>query len=215
MDQQRIRVMIVDDHEIFRRGVKSLLEDEEDMIVVAEAGNANDALDELDRRKPDVVTIDIRLGTMDGIQLARIMKSRPVSPRCIILSTYDDRQYLVGALEAGADAYLLKTNSYETLAQAIRSIHAGERMLSAELIPTMMEEYRRVASQQIQRDSGLTPQEVRMLRLLAEGSRSQDIATALALTEITVKRKVQEITSKLNASNRVQAVAEAIRRGVI
>lgn len=215
MDQQRIKVMIVDDHEIFRRGVKSLLEGEGDMKVVAEAGNANDALEELVRRKPDVVTIDIRLGTMDGIQLARLIKARPNPPKCIILSTYDDRQYLVGALEAGADAYLLKTNSYETLAQAIRSIHAGERTLSAELIPAMMEEYRRVASQQIQRDSGLSPQEVRMLRLLADGGRSQDIASELALTEITVKRKVQEITIKLNASNRVQAVAEAIRRGVI
>ena len=92
--------MIVDDHEIFRRGVKSLLEGEGDMKVVAEAGNANDALEELVRRKPDVVTIDIRLGTMDGIQLARLIKARPDAPKCIILSTYDDRQYLVGALEA-------------------------------------------------------------------------------------------------------------------
>jgi two-component system, NarL family, response regulator DevR len=215
VQQSRIKVMIVDDHEIFRRGVTSLLEGEDDMAVVAEAGNATDALEGIDRRSPDVVTVDIRLGTMDGIQLVRIIKSRPQPPRCIILSTYDDRQYLVGALEAGADAYLLKTNSYETLAQAIRAIHAGERMLSTELVPAMMEEYRRVASQQIQRDSGLTPQEVRMLRLLAEGGRSQDIASELALTEITVKRKVQEITTKLNASNRVQAVAEAIRRGVI
>lgn len=215
MQQPRIKVMIVDDHEIFRRGVTSLLEGEGDMAVVAEAGNAADALEEIQRRSPDVVTVDIRLGTMDGIQLVRIIKSRPQPPRCIILSTYDDRQYLVGALEAGADAYLLKTNSYETLAQAIRAIHAGERMLSTELVPAMMEEYRRVASQQIQRDSGLTPQEVRMLRLLAEGGRSQDIASELALTEITVKRKVQEITTKLNASNRVQAVAEAIKRGVI
>jgi len=207
--------MIVDDHEIFRRGGKSLLEGEEDMLVVAEAGNASDAQDEIARHKPDVVTIDIRLGTMDGIQLASIVKSRPNPPRCIILSTYDDRQYLVGALEAGADAYLLKTNSYETLAHAIRAIHAGERMLSPELIPAMMEEYKRVAAQQIQRDSGLTPQEVRMLRLLAAGGRSQDIANELAMTEITVKRKIQEITTKLSATNRVQAVAEAIRRGVI
>ncbi len=215
MEQPQTRVMIVDDHEIFRRGVKSLLESEDDMKVVTEASNANEALDAMARHKPDIVTIDIRLGTMDGIQLTRIIKSRPRPPRCIILSTYDDRQYLVGALEAGADAYLLKTNSYETLAQAIRAIHGGERMLSPELIPAMMEEYRRVATQQIQRDSGLSPQEVRILRLLAEGARTQDIANELALTEITVKRKVQEITTKLNASNRVQAVAEAIRRGVI
>lgn len=210
-----IKVMIVDDHQIFRRGVKSLLQDEPDMKVVAEAGNAVDALKELAKHKPDVVTLDIRLGAMDGIQLTREIKALSAPPKCIILSTYEDRQYLVGALEAEADAYLLKTNSYEILAQTIRSVHGGERTLSAELIPQMMDEYRRVAAQQIQRDSGLTPQEVRMLRLLAEGGRSQDIACELALTEITVKRKVQEITIKLNAANRVQAVAEAIRRGVI
>jgi DNA-binding NarL/FixJ family response regulator len=211
----KIRVMIVDDHQIFRRGVRSLLEDEGDIEVVAEAGSAQDAMAMAERYKPDVVTIDIRLGGMDGIQLVRALKARQSPPRCMILSTYEDRQYLVGALEAEADAYLLKSNSYETLAAAIRQVHAGAPMLSQELIATMIEEYRKVATQQIQRDSGLTPQEVRVLRLLAKGGRSQDIANELALTEITVKRKVQEITTKLGAANRVQAVAEAIRRGVI
>jgi DNA-binding NarL/FixJ family response regulator len=210
-----IKVIIVDDHQIFRRGVRSLLEEEKDMKVVAEAGNAAEAIDLVDRHKPDVVTVDIRLGGMDGIQLVRILKARPAPPRCMVLSTYEDRQYLVGALEASADAYLLKTNSYETLADAVRRVHGGESLLSQELIAVMMEEYRKVAVQQIQRDSGLTAQEVKVLRLLAVGSRSQDIANELAMTEITVKRKVQEITSKLNAANRVQAVAEAIRRGVI
>jgi len=211
----KIRVMIVDDHQIFRRGVRSLLEDEEDIEVVAEAGSAQDAMMMAQRHKPDVVTVDIRLGGMDGIQLVRALKARPSPPRCMILSTYEDRQYLVGALDAEADAYLLKSNSYETLAAAIRQVHAGTPMLSQELIATMIEEYRKVAAQQIQRESGLTPQEVRVLRLLAKGGRSQDIANELALTEITVKRKVQEITIKLGATNRVQAVAEAIRRGVI
>lgn len=210
-----IRVMIVDDHQIFRHGVRSLIEDEGDMEVVAEAGSAADALDLVPRHRPEVMTIDIRLGGMDGIQLVRSIKAQPNAPRCIMLSTYEDREYLVGALDADADAYLLKSNSYETLADAVRAVHRGERMLSRELVSTMMDEYRRVAAQQIQRESGLTPQEVKMLRLLAQGSRSLDIANSLALTEITVKRKVQEITLKLNASNRVQAVAEAIRRGVI
>jgi Response regulator containing a CheY-like receiver domain and an HTH DNA-binding domain len=210
-----IRVMIVDDHQIFRMGVKSLLEDEADIEVVGEAGNAHEAVALVDRLKPDVATIDIRLGGMDGIQLVRMLKARPRAPRCMILSTYEDRQYLVGALEAEADAYLLKSNSYETLPTAIRQVHAGTSMLSQELIAVMMDEYKKVAAQQIQRESGLTPQEVRMLRLLAKGGRSLDIANELALTEITVKRKVQEITTKLGAANRVQAVAEAIRRGVI
>lgn len=210
-----IRVMIVDDHQIFRMGVKSLLEDESDIVVVGEAGSAQDALKLAAKLKPDVATIDIRLGGMDGIQLVRALKASASPPRCMILSTYEDRQYLVGALEAEADAYLLKSNSYETLPAAIRQVHGGQSMLSQELIAVMMDEYKKVASQQIQRESGLTPQEVRVLRLLAMGGRSLDIANELALTEITVKRKVQEITTKLGAANRVQAVAEAIRRGVI
>jgi DNA-binding NarL/FixJ family response regulator len=207
--------MIVDDHQIFRRGVKSLLEDESDIEVVGEAGSAQDALALAEKLKPDIATVDIRLGGMDGIQLVRALKASASPPRCMILSTYEDRQYLVGALEAEADAYLLKSNSYETLPQAIRQVHGGKSMLSQELIGVMMDEYKKVASQQIQRVSGLTPQEVRVLRLLATGGRSLDIANELALTEITVKRKVQEITTKLGAANRVQAVAEAIRRGVI
>lgn len=210
-----IRVMIVDDHQIFRRGVKSLLDDENDIEVVGEAGGAQDALALAEKLKPDVATVDIRLGGMDGIQLVRALKASATPPRCMILSTYEDRQYLVGALEAEADAYLLKSNSYETLPDAIRQVHGGKSMLSQELIGVMMDEYKKVASQQIQRESGLTPQEVRVLRLLATGGRSLDIANELALTEITVKRKVQEITTKLGAANRVQAVAEAIRRGVI
>ncbi|MGV3576864.1 MAG: response regulator [Devosia sp.] len=210
-----IRVMIVDDHQIFRRGVQSLLEDESDIEVVGEAGSAQDALALAEKLKPDVATVDIRLGGMDGIQLVRALKASATPPRCMILSTYEDRQYLVGALEAEADAYLLKSNSYETLPDAIRQVHGGKSMLSQELIGVMMDEYKKVASQQIQRESGLTPQEVRVLRLLATGGRSLDIANELALTEITVKRKVQEITTKLGAANRVQAVAEAIRRGVI
>ncbi|MDX1010184.1 response regulator transcription factor [Sinorhizobium medicae] len=210
-----IKIIIVDDHQIFRHGVRSLLEDEGDMTVVAEAGNAHDAISLVERHRPDVVTVDIRLGGMDGIQLVRNIKARPSPPRCMILSTYEDRQYLVGALEAAADAYLFKSNSYETLADAIRKVHSGVAMLSEELITVMMDEYKKVAAQQIQRENGLTTQEVRVLHLLAKGSRSQDIAAELAMTEITVKRKVQEITIKLGASNRVQAVAEAIRRGVI
>lgn len=210
-----IRVLIVDDHEIFRRGVRSVISEEEDMTVVAEASNASEALDAVRKKRPDVVTLDIRLGGMDGIQLARALCELADPPSCIMLSTYEDRQYLVGALEAGAMAYLLKSNSYDTLPNAVRAVHSGEHILSPELVSKMMTEYRRIAAQQIQRDSGLSPQEVEILRLLAAGGRSLDIASDLAISEVTVKRKVQDISIKLNASNRVQAVAEAIRRGVI
>lgn len=211
----RIKVVIVDDHAIFRRGVKSLLSDEPDIAVVGEAGNAAEALDTIGRTRPDVASLDIRLGGMDGIQLARLIGAKYPAVKIIILSTYEERQYLVGALDAEVSAYLLKTTSYETLAQAIRTVHAGERMLSPELVPKMMEDYQRMAVQQMQRDSGLSAQEIRVLRLLAKGETSQTIATHLSVSEITVKRRVQEIVEKLHATNRVQAVAEAFRRGLI
>jgi len=210
-----IRVVIIDDHQIFRRGVRSLLEEETDIEIVGEAGDSHKAFEVIASKKPDVVTVDIRLGGMDGIQLVRALKAASNAPKCMILSTYEDRQYLVGALDAEADAYLLKSNSYETLPAAIRKVHAGVPMLSQELIATMMVEYKQAAAHQIRRESGLTVQEVGVLRLLAEGRRTQDIALEMALTEITVKRKVQDIMVKLGASNRVQAVAEAIRRGVV
>ncbi|TNY32194.1 response regulator transcription factor [Pelagovum pacificum] len=210
-----IRVMIVDDHEIFRQGVRSVLEDEEDITVVSEAGNARDARDLARSSAPDVITVDIRLGATDGIELVRKLKSVDNPPACVILSTYEDREYLVGALAAQADAYLLKSNSYETLADAIRTVHRNGRTLSEELISTMMEEYSRFADQQVRQDSGLNPKDVEMLRILAEGGRTSDIADQLHMTEVTVKRRIQDVCMKLHANNRVQAVAEAIRRGLI
>ncbi|QQA44697.1 response regulator transcription factor [Pelagovum pacificum] len=207
--------MIVDDHEIFRQGVRSVLEDEEDITVVSEAGNARDARDLARSSAPDVITVDIRLGATDGIELVRKLKSVDNPPACVILSTYEDREYLVGALAAQADAYLLKSNSYETLADAIRTVHRNGRTLSEELISTMMEEYSRFADQQVRQDSGLNPKDVEMLRILAEGGRTSDIADQLHMTEVTVKRRIQDVCMKLHANNRVQAVAEAIRRGLI
>lgn len=212
----QIRVVIVDDHAIFRRGVKSLLGDEPGITIVGEAGNAAEALSVIGRTRPDVVTLDIRLGGgQDGIQLARQVAAKHPAIRIVILSTYEDRQYLISALDAEVSAYLLKTTSYETLAETIRKVHAGERMLSPELVPKIMEDYQRMAAQQMQQDSGLSAQEIRVLRLLAKGNTSQSIAAHLAVSEITVKRRIQEIVEKLHATNRVQAVAEAFRRGLI
>jgi DNA-binding NarL/FixJ family response regulator len=210
-----IRVLLVDDHAIFRRGLRSLLADEKDLAVHGEAEGGSAALAAVAKDPPDVVTLDIRLGDIDGIQVAhRLSRSHP-KVRTIILSTYEDRQYLLGALQAGAYAYLLKSSSFDILPQAIRTVHSGQRLLAPELISHVLEDYQRISKQQTRRDLGLSTQEVEVLRLLAEGERSQEIATRLSLSEITVKRKVQEITTKLNARNRTQAVAEAIRRGLV
>lgn len=210
-----IRVLLVDDHAIFRRGLRSLLADEKDIMVLGEAEGGAAALAAVSKEPPDVVTLDIRLGDIDGIQVAhRLSRSHP-KVRTIILSTYEDRQYLLGALQAGAYAYLLKSNSFDILPRAIRTVHSGQRLLAPELVPHVLEDYQRISKIQAIRECGLTLQEIEVLRGLANGEGSRKIAEQLRLSEITVKRKVKEITDKLNTKNRIQAVAEAIRRGIV
>jgi DNA-binding NarL/FixJ family response regulator len=161
------------------------------------------------------MTLDIRLGGLDGIQVARQLQLRHPTVRVIVLTTYEDSQYLLSAFQSGAYAYLLKNTSYDTLANAIRAVRRGQRLLAPELVHHMLEEYRQLAQQRLRQDSGVSDQELEVLRLLAEGASSREIADRLFWSEITVKRKIQDIADKLNASNRVQAVAEAVRRGLI
>ena len=210
-----IRVLIVDDHAIFRRGLRSLLAEDSDIEVVGEADNGPATLSAVARLDPDVVTLDIRLGGIDGIQTARQLQQQFPRARVIFLTTYEDSQYLLGALQAGAYAYLLKNTSYDTLAGAIRSVQRGQRLLAPELVHHVLDEYRRLAQERLRQEAGLSDQELEVLRLLASGATSRDIADRLFWSEVTVKRKVQDIADKLNAGNRIQAVAEAVRRGLI
>jgi DNA-binding NarL/FixJ family response regulator len=210
-----IRVLIVDDHAIFRRGLRSLLAEEADIEVVGEADSGPTTLAAVARLDPDVVTLDIRLGGVDGIQTARQLQQQHPQARVMFLTTYEDSQYLLGAFQAGAYAYLLKNTSYDTLAGAIRSVQRGQRMLAPELVHHVLDEYRRLAQERLRQEVGLSEQEIEVLRLLAEGATSRDIADKLFWSEVTVKRKIQDIADKLNAGNRVQAVAEAVRRGLI
>ena len=210
-----IRVLIVDDHAIFRRGLRSLLAEEPDIAVVGEADSAPATLAAAAQLLPDVITLDIRLGGMDGIQTARQLAQQLPAARLIMLTTYEDSEYLLEAIQAGAHAYLLKNSSYDTLANAIRAVHGGQRLLAPELVHHVLDDYYRLAREHIRNQSGLAAPEIEVLRLLADGATSQAIAERLHWSEITVKRRIQDTVEKLNASNRVQAVAEAVRRGLI
>jgi DNA-binding NarL/FixJ family response regulator len=210
-----IRVLIVDDHAIFRRGLRSLLAEETDIDVVGELDSGPATLAAVERLRPEVITLDIRLGGLDGIQVTRQLLQQYPHLRVIILTTYEDDEYLLGALQAGAHAYLLKNTSYDTLADTIRAVQRGQRLLAPELVHRVIDEYCRVSQERLRSQIGLSEQEIEVLRLLAEGATSREIADRLFWSEITVKRKIQDITDKLHASNRVQAVAEAVRRGII
>jgi DNA-binding NarL/FixJ family response regulator len=210
-----IRVLIVDDHPIVRQGVRSVLANHADIQVVGEADSASTLFAIVDSLKPDVVLLDIRMPGQNGIDVTQRLKHDYPDLRVIILTTYDDDEYLFGALRAGAEGYLLKSASQEILADSIRQVGRGERLLSPNLVGKVMREFKDLAKGKARADSGLTDQELEVLRMIAAGATNKEIAEKLFWSEVTVKRKVQDILEKMGVANRAQAVAEAGKRGLL
>jgi two-component system, NarL family, response regulator DevR len=210
-----IRVLIVDDHPIVRQGVKSVLANHSDIEVVGEADGAASLFANLTSLKPDVVLLDIRMPGQSGIEITQRLKREHPEVKVILLSTYDDEEFLFGALRAGAEGYLLKSASNEVLADSIRQVGRGERLLSPSLVSKVMREFKDLAKEKTRTDSGLTDQELQVLQMIAEGATNKEIAEKLYWSEVTVKRKVQDILEKMGVANRAQAVAEAGKRGLL
>jgi len=211
----RLRVFLVDDHPIVRQGVRSVLANHPDIEIVGEADSAATLFALLPERQPDVLLLDIRMPRQNGIEITQRVKREWPAVKVIILTTYEDDEYLFGALRAGAEGYLLKSASPEMLASAIRQVAAGERLLSSGLVGKLMREFSELARTQAQAQSGLTAQEIEVLRLIAAGATNREIADQLYWSEVTVKRKVQDILEKMGVANRPQAVAEAAKRGLL
>ncbi len=209
------RVLIVDDHPVVRQGLRSLLAEYSDIQVVGETEGGPEFLELVDQLQPDVILLDIRLVGSSGLDLARQLRSMSSEARVIILTSYDDEIYLREAAQAGVHGYLLKSASAEVLADAIRAVHAGERRISPALVNKVMQQLETLSRAQAQAASGLSDQELRLLRLIAEGVSTPDIVRTLYLSERTVKRKIQDILTKLGATSRAQAVAEAYKRGLL
>lgn len=210
-----IRVLLVDDHPIVRQGVRSVLANHHDIEVIGEADSAPAMFALLATRQPDVILLDIRMPHQNGIETAQRLKQGWPAVKVIILSTYDDDEYLFGALRAGAEGYLLKSASPEVLADAIRQVGRGERLLSPGLVGRVLNEFRSLAQEKARVESGLTDQELAVLRLIATGATNKEIADRLYWSEVTVKRKVQDILEKMGVANRPQAVAEAAKKGLL
>ncbi len=212
---ETIRVLIVDDHPIVRQGVRSVLANHADIEVVGEADGAASLFATLAALKPDVVLLDIRMPGQNGIEITQRLKREHPEVKVILLSTYDDEEFLFGALRAGAEGYLLKSASNEVLASSIRQVGRGERLLSPTLLTKVMREFQDLAKEKTRTDSGLSDQELRVLRMIADGATNKEIAEKLFWSEVTVKRKVQDILEKMGVANRAQAVAEAGKRGLL
>lgn len=212
---ETIRVLIVDDHPVVRQGVRSLLVNHSDIQVVGEADSAASLFSTLNGNPPQVILLDVRMPGPSGIEITQRLKRERPSIKVIILTTYEDDEILFGALRAGADGYLLKSASPEILASSIRSVASGERLMSPGLVDKMMRQFQDLAAQKVRADSGLTDHELQVLQLVAAGATNKEIADKLFWSEVTVKRKTQDIFEKLGVANRAQAVAEATKRGIL
>jgi len=210
-----IRVLIVDDHPMVRRGLRSLLSSYPDIKVVGEAEDGTAALQAATELAPHVILLDIQMFGVDGIEIAsRILRNAP-QVKIIILTAYDNEEYILGAFRAGAYAYLLKNSSDETVVETIRLVQQGRRLLSPSLMDQVLRQFHVLAQAHASREHKLSQDEVLVLARIANGATNEEIAGEIHWSERTVKRKIEEITAKLGARNRAQAVAIAIKEGLI
>ena len=208
----RIRVMVIDDHPIVRQGVRSLLSNYDDFEVVGEAGSGLIAMQKVSSLAPHVILLDIRMPGETGIDLLKQLRQAAPQAKVLMLTSFDDSEYVTGSLRAGAHGYVLKSVSDETLVSAIRAVHFGERVLSPQIVDQMIHT---ITAEPHEPAIGLTTEERQILRLLADGESNVQIAADLYMSETTVKRKLQEIFEKLSVHSRAQAAAAAVRRGLI
>src|SRR5215470_11310332 len=203
---QPIRVFSVDDHPLLHQGLATVIRTQSDMVLVAEASNGRDAVQGFREHNPDVTLMDLRLPDMSGIDAMIAIRSQFPEARIIILTTFSGDAEIQRALEAGARAYVLKSMPPKELVDVIRQVHAGKKRIPPEIAAHLAEHYS---------DEALTGREVEVLREIAGGNRNRDIAEKLFITEETVKVHIKHIMEKLGASDRTQAVAIGVRRGII
>ena len=207
---KQIKVFLLDDHEIVRRGVRELLEAEPDLVVVGEAGTATSALARIPALRPDVAVLDVRLPDGDGVSVCREIRSRMPEVACLMLTSFGDDDALFDAIMAGAAGYVLKQIRGTDLVGAVRTVAAGESMLDPEAASRVM---KRMRDQAVRSDplSGLTEQERRILELIGEGLTNRQIGERMFLAEKTVKNYVSALFAKLGMERRTQAAAYAAR----
>jgi len=204
-----IRILVVDDHPVVRAGLSGLLSSQADFLVVGEASNGLEALELLDRLRPDVVLMDLRMPQMDGVSAIRQIRAKPFKVQVLVLTTYDTDSEIVRAVEAGATGYLLKDVPREELFRAVRLCARGEAVLSPPIAARLMGRMRAPA------EENLSVRELEVLSLVARGLSNKEIARRLKISEATVKTHLLHAFSKLGVDDRTAAVTAALERGIL
>jgi DNA-binding NarL/FixJ family response regulator len=205
-DQTPIRIFCVDDHPLLREGIAAIINNQPDMLLVAEAATGCEAIQKFQQHKPDITLMDLKLPDMSGIDALIAIRTEFSEARIIMLTTFEGDVDIRRALEAGARGYMLKSMPPADLVEGIRHVHAGKKRIPAEVAAHLAEYFG---------DDALTEREIEVLRHVATGNRNRDIAKRLFISEETVKVHIKHIMEKLSASDRTQAVAIAVRRGII
>ncbi len=210
-----IKVLIADDHQLFREGLVNLLSSAPDIDVIAEAKDGKEATEKAKKLKPDVVLIDIGMPGMNGIEATRILKKDFPGLKIIAVSMHSDRQFVKGILEAGADGYLLKNCTYRQLIEAVQSVYSGKKYLSDDITEMVIQGYLDPAEDNPDKDSELSERETEVLKLYAEGKSTRDISEKLFISVKTVGTHKQHIYEKLGLKSNADMVKYAIKEGLI
>jgi DNA-binding NarL/FixJ family response regulator len=205
-DSKKITILAVDDHPVLRQGIAALIGAQSDMTLVAQAANGREAIQQFRAHQPDVTLMDLQMPELNGLDAMITIRGEFPDARVIVLTTYTGDVQARRALQAGARAYLLKNSLHKELLDTIRAVHAGRKNLSPEISFELAEHAA---------EETLSPLEVRVLRLIAEGNSNKEIAATLSATEDSVKGHVRNILSKLGANDRTQAAMIGVKRGII
>lgn len=202
----RIKILSVDDHPVVREGIAAVLSSEADIVVVAEAGNGREAIEQFRKHRPDITLMDLQMPIMNGTEAIAAIRQDFPQARIIVLTTYSGDAQAVRAFKAGASGYLLKSMVRTELVETIRIVHSGRKRIPPEIAVEMAEHHA---------DDALTEREIEVLRQVAAGNANKRVADLLGISEETVKGHLRNILSKLDANDRTHAVTIALKRGII